>query len=428
MTTIAMIGFALLFFALVMASIALHEVGHLVPAKLFGVKVTEYFVGFGKELWATTRGETRYGVKLIPLGGYVRLTGMYPPATDTGRPKGWLTRLADDARAVEYDTITEADRGRLFYEKKTWQKVVIMAGGPAMNILLAFLIFLGLNLFHGTYQPTLTVSSVSDCVIPAGRTETTCLPGDPATPAKQMGIQEGDVLLAFNGAPLTGWEQMGDLIRDNRDRAAVVEVERDGAVTTLPEAHTVLNHVPDRLDPSKTVEAGFLGVSPSYELVHGGPVATAQQMWTMTKQSAVALSTFPVRIYHTAADLVTGQPRDPNGPLSIVGASLVAGEIGVTDQLDGSARVATWFSLLGSVNLFVALLNLVPLVPFDGGHIAGALYEWVRRRLARLVGKPDPGPVDTAKMLPVVYVVGGFLLLGGVVLIAADILSPIQLF
>lgn len=428
MTTIAMIGFALLFFVLVMVSIALHEVGHLVPAKLFGVKVTEYFVGFGKKLWSVTRGDTEYGVKLIPLGGYVRLVGMYPPAKDTGKQKGWLTRMADDARAVEYDTITEADRGRLFYEKKTWQKIVVMFGGPAMNILLAFLIFLGLNVFHGTYQPTLTVSSVSDCVIPADRAETTCLPGDPATPATQMGIQSGDVLLTFNGHELTTWEQMGDLIRDNRDQMAVVQVQRDGTVATLPEARTVLTHVPDRLDPAKTVEAGFLGVSPSHELVHGGPIATLRQMWTMTAQSAVALVSFPARIYHTAVDLVTGQPRDPNGPLSIVGASRVAGEIGVTDQLDGTARVATWFSLLGSVNLFVALFNLVPLVPFDGGHIAGALYEGAKRRLARLLGRPDPGHVDTAKMLPVVYVVGGFLLLGGVVLIAADIFSPIQLF
>lgn len=428
MTVVAMIGFALLFFALVMASIALHEIGHLVPAKLFGIKVTEYFVGFGKKLWSTRRGETEYGVKAIPLGGYVRLVGMYPPAKVSDTPPGWLTRLADDARSYEYDTITEADRGRLFYEKKTWQKVIVMAGGPAMNILLAFLIFLGLNLTHGTFQPTLTVDSVSDCVVAADRENPTCGPDDPATPARQMGIEEDDVLLSFNGTPLTGWEQMGDLIRDNRDQVAVVQVQRDGATVTLPEAHTVLNHVADRLDPTKTVEAGFLGVSPSYERVYGGPVATAEQMWTMTKQSVVALSTFPVRIYHTAADLVTGQPRDPNGPLSIVGASIVAGEIGMTDQLDGGSRVATWFSLLGSVNLFVALLNLVPLVPFDGGHIAGAIYEWLKRRVARLAGKADPGPVDTAKMLPVVYVVGGFLLLGGVVLIVADVLSPIRLF
>ncbi|MDF1486768.1 M50 family metallopeptidase [Tessaracoccus caeni] len=428
MTVVAMIGFALLFLALVMASIALHEVGHMVPAKLFGVKVTEYFVGFGKRLWTFRRGETEYGIKLLPLGGYVRLVGMYPPAKATGTPPGWLTRVADNARSYEYETITEADRGRLFYEKKTWQKIIIMAGGPAMNIILAFLIFLGLNVFHGTYQPTLTVATVSDCIIAADREDPTCRAEDPVTPALKMGIEVGDVLVSFNGTTLSSWEQMGDLIRENRDQPAVVEVLRDGQTLVLPEVPTALNHVADRLDPSKTVEAGFLGVAPTQEHVYGGAAATAKQMWTMTKQSVVALSTIPVRIYHTGADLVMGKPRDPNGPISIVGASMVAGEIGVTDKLDTASRVASWFSLLGSVNLFVALLNLVPLVPFDGGHIAGAIYEWLKRGVARLRGKPDPGHVDTAKMLPVVYVVGGFLLLGGVVLIAADILSPIRLF
>jgi membrane-associated protease RseP (regulator of RpoE activity) len=221
---------------------------------------------------------------------------------------------------------------------------------------------------------------------------------------------------------------MGDLIRANRDAPAAVVVDRAGAEITLPTVNTVLNHVPDRIDPSTYVEAGFLGVAPSQELVRGGPIATAQQMWTLTKQSVVALASFPVRVYTVAADLVTGQPRDPNSPVSIVGASRVAGEIGASDQLSVGDKAATWFSLLGSVNLFVALLNLVPLLPLDGGHVAGAIYEWLRRLAARLRGRTDPGPVDTAKALPLTYVVGGFLLIGGAVLIVADLVSPIQLF
>lgn len=427
MTTVLIVFFALLFFALIMASIALHEVGHLVPAKLFGVKVTQYFVGFGKTLWSRTKGDTEFGVKAIPLGGYVRLVGMYPPEKPVAKPN-WLTRLADQARRYEYEEITAADDGRLFYQKKTWQKVIIMLGGPAMNILLAFLIFLGINVFHGVYQPGLEVAFVSECAIPADRADQTCTDADPLTPAKEAGVQVGDRLVSFNGVALTGWEQMGDLIRANRDAPATVVVERAGAEVTLPTVNTVLNYVPDRLDPTKYVEAGFLGVSPSQELVHGGPVATAQQMWTLTKQSVVALASFPVRVYTVAVDLATGQPRDPNSPVSIVGASRVAGEIGATDQLSVGDKAATWFSLLGSVNLFVALLNLVPLLPLDGGHVAGAIYEWLRRLAARLRGRSDPGPVDTAKALPLTYVVGGFLLIGGAVLIVADLVSPIQLF
>ena len=426
MTVVVTVLLAVLFFALIMVSIALHEVGHLVPGKLFGIKVTQYFVGFGKTLWSTTKRGTEYGIKAFPLGGYVRLVGMYPPVKP-GRKDTRLNRMADQARAFEWEDITPADDGHLFYQKKTWQKIVVMLGGPTMNLLLAFLIFLGINLFHGTYQSTLIVAGVSECVVRADREDLTCTDADPLTPAGEAGVEVGDRLVSFNGVALTDWVQMGDLIRANRDGAATIVVERDGQELTLPTVNTALNFVPDRLDPSRYVEAGFLGVSPTTELVRGGVGATVDQMWTMTQQSAVALASFPVRVWNVAADLVTGQPRDINSPLSIVGASRVAGEIGASDDIPAGDKVATWLSLLGSVNLFVGLLNLVPLLPLDGGHIAGALFEWLCRQVARLRGRADPGPVDTARGLPLTYLVGGFLLIGGVVLILADIISPIQL-
>jgi membrane-associated protease RseP (regulator of RpoE activity) len=148
----------------------------------------------------------------------------------------------------------------------------------------------------------------------------------------------------------------------------------------------------------------------------------------MTKQTAVALAYFPAKVYYTAYNLVTGKPRDIYGPMSIVGASRAAGEIASTNQIDAAAKVASLFTVLGAVNLFVALFNFVPLLPLDGGHVAAAFYEAVRRAIARLFGKPDPGPVDTAKLLPVAYVVGGVILISGVVLILADLIDPIRLF
>ena len=226
MNTLVLIGLALLFFALIMASIALHEIGHLVPAKLFGVKVTQYFVGFGRTIWSRKRGETEYGFKMFPLGGYVRLVGMYPPEKQTDKPKGWLTRMADQARSYEYEEISPSDDGRLFHQKPVWQKVIIMLGGPAMNVLLAFLIFLGINFFHGTWQSTLEVTVVNDCVIPAGRVPATCQDGDPQTPAKQAGMQVGDKVVAFNGHAISNWNELTDLIRANRDGAAAITVER----------------------------------------------------------------------------------------------------------------------------------------------------------------------------------------------------------
>ena len=428
MNTLVLIGLALLFFALIMVSIALHEIGHLVPAKIFGVKVTQYFVGFGRTIWSRKRGETEYGFKLFPLGGYVRLVGMYPPEKQSDKPKGWLTRLADRARSYEYEEITPADDGRLFHQKPVWQKVIVMLGGPAMNLLLAFSIFLGINLIHGTWQSTLNVTVVNDCVIPAGRTPATCQDGDPQTPAKQAGVMVGDKVVAFNGHRVSTWDELTDLIRANRDGAATLTVERDGRTMELPTVNTIIQSVPDKLDPTSRVEAGFLGVSPGRDLVRGGVIETAGQMWNITRMSLVALASFPVRVWNVGVGLATGAERDINSPISVVGASRVAGEIAVADSVPIQDRVASWLSLLGSVNLFVALLNLVPLLPLDGGHIAGALYEALRRGLARLRGKSDPGPVDTAKMLPVAYLVGGFLLIGGVVLILADIISPIKLF
>lgn len=421
------VGLAILFFVLIMVSIALHEIGHLVPAKIFGVKVSQYFVGFGKTLWSRMRGETEYGFKAIPLGGYVRLIGMYPPRRE-GEPNNWLVRLANEAREHEYQEITPEDDGRLFYQKPTWQKIIVMLGGISMNLLLAFLIFLGINVFHGSYQPTLEVAYVSDCIVPADREPAECKEDDPPTPAVQSGIQVGDRLVSFNDVQLTSWDQLSELIRENRDQRASIVVERNSKQVQLPEVNTKVTGVADNLDPTKTVQAGFLGVSPNRELMKSGPVETAGQMWQMTKMSAVALASFPVRVYNVAADLVAGQPRDPNSPISIVGASRVAGELGTAPQLTVAERAASWFYLLGGVNLFVALLNVVPLPPLDGGHVAGALWEALRRQWARLRGKPDPGPVDTAKLLPVAYLVGGFLLIGGVILILADVISPISLF
>lgn len=426
MTIVWMILLGVLFFALIMASIALHEVGHLVPAKIFGVKVTEYFVGFGKRIWSFRRGETEYGFKWIPLGGYVRLLGMYPPAKE-GVRRGWLTRMADEARAAEWEDITPADDGRLVYQQATWKRIIIMLGGPAMNILLAFVIFLGINVLHGSLVATPEAAAVSECVVPAQRPERGCTKNDPPTPAVEAGVREGDVIVAFNGVTITSWDQLSELIRANRDGEARVVVERGGQHVELQPVRTRLNHVPDRLDPTRTVEAGFFGVSPRMEMRRLGMGATLEQMWTMTKQSTVALVSFPVRIYNVAEDLVTGRPRDINSPLSIVGASRIAGEIGTDARISVGDKAATWFALLGSVNLFVALLNLVPLLPLDGGHIAGAIIEWIRRRAYRLAGKPDPGPLDTAKALPMIFVVGGFLLLGGIVLIVADIISPLKL-
>ncbi len=423
------IGFGIVFFALIMVSVALHEVGHMVPAKRFGVRVPQYMVGFGPTLWSTRRGETEYGIKGFPLGGYVRLLGMYPPGSKREGKAGRLAELADAARAQEWSEITPQDviDNRLFYQKKTWQKLIVMFGGPFMNILIAFGLFWGITALYGVNRAQTTIYHVSQCIITDG-TQRDCEPGDPPTPAAQAGMRAGDRVVEFNGVAIVSYDQLSGLIRSNLDGEARIVVERDGARVELTPVHTVISGVRDAWDPSRIVPAGFLGVSPEYLLTRGGPVEALTDMATMAGQSVVALAQLPVKVWNLAVDLVTGQPRDVYGPISILGASQVAGQVIAQGDLSWQARAVTFASLLGSINLFLAIFNLVPLPPLDGGHMLGAVWEWLRRQGAKLLRRPDPGPVDTARLLPIAYAVGGLLLLSGIVLILADIISPLQLF
>ena len=429
MDTLVVIGFAVAFFALIMVSVALHELGHMVPAKLFGVRVPQYFVGFGPTIWSRVRGETEYGIKAFPLGGYVRLLGMYPPRQDGKYRRTRLAEFADVAREGEWSEITAGDvaSGRLFYQKKTWQKLVVMAGGPAMNLLIAFSLLLAVTAGYGVYRAQTTVAYVQQCILTdPGRTD--CVASDPLTPAAAAGLTAGDRVVSFNGTPVDSYAQLSGLIRANRDGEARLVVDRDGRQLALPPVRTVINQVASPLDPGATVAAGWLGISPQQVLTKGGPAQVLEDMWTMSVQSLVALGQFPVKVWNVVAGMVTGQARDLNGPISILGASQVAGEIVANGDLPAGQKVATFASLLASVNLFLALFNFVPLPPLDGGHIAGALWEWLRRRAAKLFRRPDPGFFDTARLLPVAYGVGAFLLVSGVALILADIISPVKLF
>jgi len=429
MELLATVGFAIGFFVLIMASVALHEIGHMVPAKLFGVRVPQYFVGFGPRIWSTVRGDTEYGLKWFPLGGYVQLLGMYPPRPDGSYRRTRLSEFADDARAYEWTQISEEDvaNQRLFYQKKTWQKLIVMAGGPVMNLLIAFVLMFAVTAGYGVYRPQTTIAYVQSCVI-ADTTRTQCIASDPPSPAAAAGLKVGDQVVEFNGVSVTSYAQLSSLIRGNLDHPAQLVVQRDGQRVALTPVNTVVNTVTDQLDPSRKLQAGWMGISPKQNLVKGGPAEVVSDMWTLTQQSVVALVQFPVKVWHVVAGLVTGQPRDISDPISILGASQVAGQVVASGELDTGAKVASFASLLASVNLFLALFNFVPLPPLDGGHIAGALYEGARRGLAKLFRRRDPGYFDTAKLLPIAYGVGGLLLICGVALILADIISPVQLF
>jgi membrane-associated protease RseP (regulator of RpoE activity) len=415
----------------VAVSIGLHELGHMYPAKKFGIKVTQFFVGFGNTVWSVKRGETEYGIKSIPLGGYVKLVGMLPPAKDADPHEvrktntGLFTQLISDARNAEYEHVDDKDLDRLFYRKPWWQKLIVMAGGPTVNILIAIVLFTIVFMGFGALKPSTTVDTVSDCAISDAEAGRTCTSSDPITPAKQAGLRPGDTITSFNGTKITSWDQVTKLIRDNGSREAAIGFERDGRHREVKVATFVLPRAAID-DPTKTVNVGFLGVTPTKSYVRQGPGFVASTMGTYVKGTAEAIAHLPQRMVDVTKAAFGGE-RDADGPISVVGASRVAGEMVTTDDPTWSERVQRVLVLLAGLNLFLALVNFIPLLPLDGGHIAGALYEAVRRGFAKLRGLPDPGYVDVAKMLPVAYAVGALLMLMSVILIYADIVNPVKL-
>ncbi|MEJ7636171.1 M50 family metallopeptidase [Aeromicrobium sp.] len=412
-------------------SIGLHELGHMYPAKKFGIKVTQFFVGFGNTLWSFKRGETEYGIKSIPLGGYVKLVGMLPPAKDADPHEvrktntGLFTQLISDARNAEYEHIEDKDLDRLFYRKPWWQKLIVMAGGPTVNILIAIVLFTIVFMGFGALTPSTTVQAVSDCAISDAEAGRTCTSEDSVTPAKKAGLLADDKITSFNGAKITSWDQLTGLIRANGSKEATIGFERDGSPREVSVATSVLARA-DVDDPTKTVDVGFLGVTPTQSYVRQGPGFVASVMGDYVVGTTQAIIHLPERMVGVTK-AAFGAEREADGPISVVGASRVAGEMVTVDDPTWPERIQRVLVLLAGLNLFLALFNFIPLLPLDGGHIAGALYEAVRRAFAKLRGRPDPGYADVARMLPVAYAVGALLMLMSVILIYADIVNPVSI-
>lgn len=431
-----------LFALLIGASIALHELGHLLPAKRFGVKVTEYMIGFGPTVWSRHRGETAYGVKALPLGGFIRMIGMLPPAkndpagTARSMSTGRFAVMIADARKASLDEVAPGDEDRVFYRKPVWQRVIIMLGGPTMNLILAFVLFAAVLVGIGLPQPSLQVAETVPCTptatqaivapLPSGN----CPSGSTATPAVAAGLQPGDVIVAVDGAPATEWTAVTEHIWARPGQQIQLSIERDGTRMELPiEVATITRPVLDEAGAptGETVSAGFVGLRPEMEFVPEPWTAVPAYMWDLTVRSVQALISLPVRLYELVTEtLIGGQERAVDGPVSVVGVSRIGGEIAAMDEPIES-KVATFLGLAASLNLFLFLFNLVPVLPLDGGHVISAAYEGLRRGWARLRRRPDPGPVDTARLLPIAYVVAGVLLAMGVIVIWADIVRPISL-
>lgn len=426
----------LILLGLIGFSIGLHEIGHMVPAKKFGVKVTEYAIGFGPTIFTTKKGETDYRIRLLPVGGFIRMIGMFAPSRRDGKVVGG--RFADailQARLSSAEEIGPDEDSRAFYRLSVPKKLTVMIGGPLMNLIIATFLFGVIFGVIGFPTATTTTGYVVACVPtesdPEGAGTIAGCVDSAETPAVAAGFKAGDQLISVNGTPMNEWidfhtsldgKSPGDVVSitvrtaqgDTRTREVTL------AKVTYPEYDSQGNLT------GQNITRGFVGLGPSYVWETQPLTAVPGAMWNMTTHAVGAIVNFPQKIFTLAQSMLTGQDRDPNGPVSVVGVSRLSGEIAASDQplRDKASQI---LGMAASLNLFLFLFNLLPLLPLDGGHAAGATFEGLRRMWAKLRGKSDPGPIDIARMLPLTYVMTFILLISGAIVIFADIVDPISL-
>ncbi len=394
---------ALAFLVALLVSVALHEAGHFAVARRYGMKATQFFVGFGPTLFSRRRGETEYGVKAIPAGGYVRIVGMTP-----------------------LERIDPADEPRAMYRQPVRQRVAVLFAGPAMNFLLAVVLVVGGTFLIGVQALGAPgIARALPCVTNGAAQE--CAPGDPASPATAAGITDGDRVVAVAGTSVTGVRPLVEQVRASAGRPLPLTVERDGVrreVTVTP----VPVERPSLTQEGVTERVGAIGVQMRQHVITERVGFTESMRASADIGAAFAAGierTFTEKL-GTITTLYSAE-RDPEGFIGVVGVGRISGEVLASEETAG-VKALQFVMMIASLNLFVGLFNLLPLLPLDGGHIAVAVYEGARDKTRRLRGYRGPTiRVDYNKLMPVTYGVAASLLLLSLFIMGADIVNPVRL-
>jgi membrane-associated protease RseP (regulator of RpoE activity) len=373
----------LAFVVALLLSVMVHEFGHYITARKYGMWVSEFFVGFGKKIWSVERGETEFGVKAIPAGGYCKIEGMSPG-----------------------DEMPQGEEERAFYKASSGKKLVVLGAGSFLHFVLGYLLLFTLFAGIGTNQVLPVISQVV-----------------PDSAAAAAGIKPGDEIISINGKKVTEWYKDVEVIRESKGKELTIVLERDGGEISVLTS--------SRLTEIDGTSRYVLGIVNDVGLKRSG-------LWLSIKNSALVTQDFFIESVKSLAKLpekvpalwgatVRGEERDANGLVGVVGVARVSGEAVGSDKLSPMERLATFVLIVASLNIFVGIFNLLPILPLDGGHMAVAIADEIRAFFARLRGRPRPAPIDVTVLTPITMVVFVVLACLTVLLLVADVINPVTL-
>ncbi len=371
------------FIAALLLSVMIHEFGHYLTAKRYGMKVSEFFLGFGSRIWSTKRGETEFGLKAIPAGGYCKIEGMTPN-----------------------DVMPEGEESRAFYTAKSSQKLIVLGAGSFLHFVLGYILLFVLFAGVGTNQLLPTINQVVK-----------------ESAAQSAGILAGDEVLSINGKQIENWYKDVQIIRNSKGAPLTLLIKRGTEEITISTSA--------KLETIDGTERYVLGIINDVGIKRSDLVTSIKNAGIVSKdflvQSVKSLIKLPSKIPALWGQAVSGETRDPNGLVGVVGVARVSGQAVGSDALSITERLSTFILIIASLNIFVGLFNLLPILPLDGGHMAVAIADEIRAFIARLRGRARPAAIDVTLLTPITMVVFVILAALTVLLLIADIVNPVIL-